>query len=92
MKICFIAGADVHSYRWIKYFAERGHEIHWISLAPNRHGEMKNVKFYFGRQFSRKWLDVLFNISMVKKTVRKISPDILHTHYAGVNGVLGALT
>lgn len=34
MKICFLAGGDsIHSYKWIRYFSDRGHEVHWISFT-----------------------------------------------------------
>jgi glycosyltransferase involved in cell wall biosynthesis len=33
MKICFLAGANsLHSYRWIRFFADKGHDVHWVSL------------------------------------------------------------
>ncbi|MFH1671326.1 MAG: glycosyltransferase family 4 protein [Candidatus Portnoybacteria bacterium] len=93
MKICFLAGANsIHSFRWIKFFADKGHEIYWISLAPNIFSDINAVKFYQLREFSAKPLDILFNIIPVRRLIKKINPDILHAHYAGVNGVLGALS
>ena len=93
MKICFLAGANsIHSYRWIKFFADKGYEVHWISLVPNIFGNIKGVEFYRFREFPAKPLDILFNAIPVRKLIRKINPDILHAHYAGVNGVLGALS
>lgn len=93
MKICFLAGADsIHSKIWIEYLAGSGHEIHWISLTPNIFGDIKNVKLYILKKFSGKISDILFNACSVRRLIRKINPDILHVHYAGVNGVLGALS
>ena len=49
MKICFLAEANsVHSYRWIKYSADKGYEIHSISLATASDcgSEIKNLKLY----------------------------------------------
>jgi glycosyltransferase involved in cell wall biosynthesis len=87
MKLCFIAGANsIHSKRWIEYFTKKGHEIHWISLKPPTEGYVKNVKFYLIKGV------ILSSIINIKKLVRKIKPDILHIHYAGINGVIGALT
>ena len=35
MKILFLAAADsIHSHRWVRFFAEKGHEVHWVSLVP----------------------------------------------------------
>ena len=43
MKICFLTGANsLHSYRWVKYFADKGYKIHWISLEPNIFEKIKN--------------------------------------------------
>ena len=93
MKLCFLAGANsIHSKRWIEYFARKGHQIHWLSLTPNSFGEIKNVKFYLLKGFSKKPLEILFNTIPVRRLIKKIKPDILHAHYAGVNGILGALS
>lgn len=93
MKICFLAGANsIHSQKWIEYFSERGHEVHWISLFPSIFQNIKNVKFYFLKRFPLRPLDILFNAIAVKRLIKKINPDILHVHYAGVNGTLGALS
>ncbi|OGZ18938.1 MAG: hypothetical protein A2175_02295 [Candidatus Nealsonbacteria bacterium RBG_13_42_11] len=93
MKICFLAGTDsIHSKKWIGYFADRRNEIHCISLTKNKFSIIKNVKFYSLKGFSLKPLDILFNAITVKKLIKKINPDVLHAHYAGVNGVLAALS
>jgi len=93
MKLCFLANANsIHSFKWIKYFADRDHEIHWISLTKNEFGEIENVKFYLLREFSFKLLDILLNVIPVRRLIKKISPDVLHVHYAGVNGVFGVLS
>jgi hypothetical protein len=86
MKICFLAGANsTHSYKWVKYFAEKGHQVHWISLAENNQGQIKDVVFYhIGNLFP-------LNFFKLRKIVRKINPDIFHAHYAGVNGFLASL-
>jgi len=93
MKLCFLANANsIHSFKWIKYFADKGYEIHWVSLTPNQVGEIKGVKFYRLKEFGPKSFDILFNVIPARKLIKKINPDILHAHYAGVNGVLGALS
>ncbi len=102
MKLCFLAGANsVHSYRWIKYLADKGYEIYWISLAPlgDCGIEIKNLKLYLTPYPIEKWhlepsslLKLLFNIIWVGRLIKKIKPDILHSHYAGVNGLVGALS
>jgi glycosyltransferase involved in cell wall biosynthesis len=93
MKLCFLAGADsIHSKKWIQYFADKGHEIHWISLTPNYYGDIQNLRLYLVRKILFKPIDLLINILQVRNLIKKIQPDILHAHYAGKNGLIGALS
>jgi len=86
MKICFLASANsVHSYKWVKYFADNGHQVHWISFTPNTQGEINKVSFY---QIS---VPFPFNFLKLNNILKNIKPDIFHAHYAGVNGFLAAL-
>lgn len=97
MKLLFLASANsVHSHRWIRYFAEKNHEIHWVSVAHSIDStvtEMKNVSFYdMSKGFSLRSPFTLFNtIKKIKKILRETKPDVFHVHYAGVNGFLAAL-
>lgn len=93
MRLCFLASGDsIHSRIWIEYLVDKGYEIHWISLTPNDFGDIRNVKFYSVNQFSVKLLDIISNAISIRKLVKQINPNILHGHYAGVNGILGALS
>lgn len=90
MKLLFLAAADsVHSHRWIRFFADKGHEVHWVSLAPfdEMPANMKTYDFSGGS----KWRALLRAIPAVRRLSLEIKPDILHAHYAGTYGVLGAL-
>jgi len=43
VRICYLANASsVHTHRWVRYFVERGHEIHVISFE-NAHIEGTTV-------------------------------------------------
>ncbi len=87
MKICFLAEASsIHSKKWVEYFAQKGHKVHWISLTPPTQVNIEKIKFY---QFKG---NLLFNAMRIKKLIRKIAPDILHAHYAGKDGFIGALS
>ncbi|MBI5643596.1 MAG: glycosyltransferase [Deltaproteobacteria bacterium] len=92
MKICFLAAANsIHSYRWIKFFADRGHEVHWISLCPSTIGELPGVRFYEIKSPASNYLRVFSSVRQVRRLVSRISPDVLHAHSAGVYGFAGAL-
>ena len=93
MKLCYLAAGDsFHSYRWIRFFADLGHEIHWISLTPARYPEDGRIHFYQLGGGEGTLLD-LFRASLkVRALVRSITPDILHAHYAGSYGLLGLIS
>jgi glycosyltransferase involved in cell wall biosynthesis len=44
------------------------------------------------KNFSLKPLNIILNKKPIEKLMKKINPDILHVHYAGVNGVIGGLS
>lgn len=92
MKLCFLAAANSpHSHRWIQYFADKGHEVHWISMTPFEGGGPSNIVCYDFSGSGSKWKDFAKAALRIRGLVAQIKPDILHAHYAGVNGVLGAL-
>jgi len=95
MKLCFLASANsTHSFRWIKYFANKGHEVYWLSLGKDLNPEyrMPKVKFYLIKKFPLKPLRPLFYLSSVKKILKKINPDVFHVHYVWIDGMIGALS
>jgi glycosyltransferase involved in cell wall biosynthesis len=86
LRIAFLASANsVHSYKWVKYFSDKGHEVHWISFKPNTQGKIKDVYFYHINNLFP------FNFFKLKKIIKETNLDILHAHYAGVNGFLASL-
>lgn len=93
MKVCYIADASSpHSLIWISYFAAKGHKICWIS-ASGLDGDLPpNTEFHQIKNAGSKSAKIIFNIAAVRHLVKKAKPDILHSHYAGVNGVLGWLS
>lgn len=93
MKICFLASADtIHSYRWIKYFAEKGHEIHWISIKRSNLNSIRNVHYYEISALPIKPFSILRSTMEVKRLIDKIKPELLHSHYVGTNGLIGTLS
>jgi len=89
MKLCFLAAANsIHSYKWVKFFADLGHEVLWISLAPKSFELPENVK-YIELDTSKKSLGLLLVINKARRIIASFSPDILHVHYVGSYGVLG---
>jgi L-malate glycosyltransferase len=94
MKICYIAEASsIHTQKWVKYFADRGHELHLISRKPFESIDIKGLNSY--------WLANLrypvllrypYDTLRVRRLIKEIKPDVLHAHYAVGYGLLGALS
>lgn len=93
MKICYFADAEsIHVARWCKHFVSLGHEVHLISF---KNIQIENVKTHFVDSGSiavggGNWR-VLFKFRKVKSILKKIKPDIFHSHYATSYGITGAL-
>jgi L-malate glycosyltransferase len=93
MKICFFAnGKSIHTERWCKHFHSLGHEIHLITFA---NAEISSTCVHYinagnMRVEGGNWKFV-FAVGKIKKILREIKPDILHSHYATSYGFSGAL-
>lgn len=91
MRILFFAGANsIHSRKWIGFFANRGHQILWISLHGMDddlagHPNIRLVALTSG-------LDGLVaSFIRVWRMIRNFSPDVTHVHSVGTYGLVGAL-
>lgn len=92
MRLCFLASAQsIHSYRWVRYFAERGHEVYWLSLDATIFDKIGGVEFCY-TQSRTKLLSMLRGFLQLRRVLKSFRPHILHVHYAGRNGLVGALT
>lgn len=92
MKLCFLAPANsVHSYRWINYFADEGHEVHWITVhSPNINISEKIHLYQLNNNYFQPFSYASL-ILQIKRLLRKIKPDIFHIHSLALYG-LGAFS
>jgi glycosyltransferase involved in cell wall biosynthesis len=89
LRICYLAGGrSVHTQKWVRFFAERGHDVYLATFGER--SQIEGVKVRKLRYFSK--VAYPFRILAVRKAVKEINPDILHAHYISHNGVYGALT
>lgn len=89
LKTCYLAdGQSVHTLKWVRYFADRGYDVHLVTF--NKTGPIEGVKVQNLRYFW-KWA-YPFRIIEIKNAVKKIDPDVLHAHYISHYGMYGALT
>lgn len=93
MRICYLANASsIHTHKWVRYFVEKGHEIHVISFEK---GQIEGITVHIlklpvlvkSATFPLK----LASIFRMKALIRNIKPDILHAHYVTNYGLFGAL-
>ena len=100
MRICYLAdGRYVHTHRWMRFFAERGHSIHLISFAPLTADQQTSVKatgaIYHGTHENlhlKRWWLTLRSLRFIKRVLRDEKIDLLHCHFLGANAWYGALS
>lgn len=92
MRLCFLAAANsIHSYRWVKYFAQHGHEVAWISLTQSIFEPIHGVQYVEYPVSTSPWS--LFRVGWkIKQWIRSWQPDVLHAHYVGTYGLVGMLS
>lgn len=98
MKICYLADSNsIHTQKWVKYFVEKGYKISLISFSPHKIEGSKNyfIKLPFPKAISPAGsnflkLQYFLSIPKIKKLVKMIKPDILHSHWATSYGIVGS--
>ena len=94
MRICYLADAgSVHTRKWISYFANRGHEVHLISLDDAQGHDFSNVTLHTVRRVNAiRGLPTMILVNQVRRILRSIEPHLVHAHYASTYGFWSALT
>lgn len=94
MRLCFIANDSIHAIKWIRFFAEHGHDILWLGVCRSQDlPEIPGVKTHaLGPLSIRTWPRFLLKAWKARRIIRAWKPDLVHAHYAGVNGMLGVLS
>ena len=94
MKICYIAdAASIHIQRWMNYFAQKGHEVHLITLRVGE-GYFDGVRLHLlPMPIPRSWpgsgyINALAWRIQTRRLVRKIKPDIINAHSITTHGHL----
>jgi glycosyltransferase involved in cell wall biosynthesis len=93
VRICYLANASsVHTSRWIRYFVERGHEVHVISFekAQIKGATVHVLKLPVLVKSATFPLKVA-SIFRIKALIGRMKPDVLHAHYVTNYGLFGAL-
>lgn len=88
MRLAFLSiGRHLHTERWIRWFAERGHECHLLTVQP---GGIEGVEVHdISRAAPGKPLRYLRSLGAVKGILEDIRPDLLNTHFLTGYGYWG---
>jgi len=90
---------SVHVQRWLRFFAERGHEVHLLT-PPAGGTPAPRMHVHVGRSLrtGRRALDYVANAALLaprvlrfRALVRRIRPDIVHAHYLNDAALVAAL-
>lgn len=89
MRIAYLSiGGHIHTTRWIEYFVRKGHEAFLLTVQPHPvpNVEVIDIRTRFGPKPFR------YAVSLVKvrRILRRIDPDLLHTHFLTGYGYWGA--
>jgi len=92
MHICFISvGGFLHIGPYLTYFKDAGHEVSFITLSPSPKRGVPTYNTGLGGKYSGTEGQWKYPISMLRARylVRKLRPDIVHTHYVTSGGLAG---
>lgn len=78
---------SIHTVRWANALAERGHRVTILTMHPPDEPFRENIEV-IKLPFSNP-AGYLLNIPFVKKIIRRLKPDIVHSFYAFGHGFLG---
>lgn len=88
MRLAFLSiGRHLHTERWIRWFAERGHDCHLLTVQP---GPIEGVEVHdIRRAAPGKPLRYLRSLGVVRSVLDRIRPDLLNTHFLTGYGYWG---
>ncbi len=95
MRICMLSNAlSVHTQRWARSFAERGHEVHLLSIRKSDVPGVAVHTLCVGpvNSESRTWtfLSYVRLLLAARRMLKRIAPDILNAHFTVTHGVVAA--
>lgn len=92
MRICFISlGTFAHVGTYLDYFHKAGHEVHFVALTPSPPRCVATYDVGLGGAYAAaggKW-KYPFSMLRARRLVRRLKPDLVHTHYATSGGLTG---
>ncbi len=93
MKILSLAdAANIHTQKWARYLASRGHELKIISFRPARLNcaQVHYINTGVVRTEGGNW-HYLLGLPAVRRHILQMGPDLVFCHYLTSYGLIGAL-
>jgi len=88
LRLAFLTiGRHIHTERWIRWLADRGHECHLLTVQP---GPVPGVRVHDIRSAAGpKPIRYGFSLLTVRRLLRRLRPDLLNTHFLTGYGYWG---
>lgn len=90
MRICFLADVrSIHTKRWASHFVEQGCDVHVVSFSP---GDIRGATLHRIRAVKGlRPVSYMLAAPRVRRLLKRIRPDVVHSHYVTSYGLVGAL-
>jgi len=91
LRIAYLSiGGHIHTERWIRYFVGRGHEAYLLTVQPEPIPGVEVIDIR--TRWGPKPLRYALSLMKVRRVLRRLKPDILHTHFLTGYGYWGAFS
>jgi glycosyltransferase involved in cell wall biosynthesis len=96
MKIAYLSrGKNVYDRRFLNKMLERNHKVYFISYYPCEHINVEGVETYFYDYTSMHRFNRFLSLQTalhLRRLLKRIKPDVLHTGWIQYHGFFGALS
>lgn len=91
LRIAYLSiGRHIHTERWLRFFVERGHDVHLLTVQP---GPIPGVTVHdITSRLGPKPLRYATSLAKVRALLARLDPDVLHTHFLTGFGYWGWLS
>jgi glycosyltransferase involved in cell wall biosynthesis len=87
LRLAFLGDPNsVHTRRWLGYFAERGHDVHLLdgyetTIRPGLDDRIRVHRYSAHGRWRIRFLSSLQGRRSLRRTLKRLRPDVLHAHY-----------
>lgn len=97
MRICVLGNAQsVHTQRWVRAYAERGHDVDLLSIRSERLDGVMVHTVSVGPSNATSPVQVFLSYARLliaaPLILRRLKPDVVHAHYSVTHGVIAAVS